>query len=163
MFLAHSLNQPGTSPKTRPTPATSSHDMCSVKCRVAAMKGSSAPPPCSMPTRVPAPLRSLEWTSSFIHSPLCLSCCLLLALPRSSRRQSARAPWLSGPSSRPPWKPLLRASSALATSPITSLSSQRTRRTPPRPLLAAVARGHRCRGRRKCLCARPGQPSPPRA
>ena len=33
MFLAHSLNQLGTSPKTRPTTATSSHDMCSVKCR----------------------------------------------------------------------------------------------------------------------------------
>ena len=33
MFLSHSLNQLGTSPKTRPTTATSSHDMCSVKCR----------------------------------------------------------------------------------------------------------------------------------
>ena len=58
-------------------------------------------------------------------------------------------------------EPLLRASSALATSPITSLSSQRTRRTPPRPLLAAVALGHRCRGRSEWLCARPGQPGPP--
>ena len=34
-------------------------------------------------------------------------------------------------------------------------------RAPPRPSFAAVARGHRCRGRRECLCARPGQPGPP--
>ena len=34
-------------------------------------------------------------------------------------------------------------------------------RAPPRPSFAAVARGHRCRGRRECLCAWPGQPGPP--
>jgi len=36
-------------------------------------------------------------------------------------------------------------------------------RAPPRPSFAAVARGHRCRGRCECLCARPGQPGPPPA
>ena len=34
-------------------------------------------------------------------------------------------------------------------------------RAPPRPSFAVVARGHRCRGRCECLCARPGQPGPP--
>jgi len=53
------------------------------------MQGSSAPPPCSMPTRVPVPLRSLEWTSGLPHSPphsLCHPAPL-------SALQSERPPW----------------------------------------------------------------------
>ena len=63
------------------------------------MQGSSAPPPCSMPTRVPAPLRSLEWTPEpplIPHSPphsLCTPAPLSALLFERPPWTRCGAPW----------------------------------------------------------------------
>jgi hypothetical protein len=61
------------------------------------MQGSSAPPPCSMPMRVLAPLCSLEWVTGLLHSPphsLChpnASLCSLVRAAAMDREWSSMA------------------------------------------------------------------------
>ena len=151
--MAQYLIRPVSGPNRLPTMSTPAPATCSTECQRGRRAWTPrAPAAATCPVSLSCPCvfnRAPELSHHSLASPLSLPRSLVLRASSGTRPPRTPPRARAGPLSffhlRAPGSP---ASTATG-SAVVSLAS----RAPPRPSFAAVAHGHRCRGR---LCAWPG-------